>query len=445
MSTTIIILSLLYVLNTGQSLVAPQTSRASFMNEAGAVAAASSVFGGLFSTTETSNAIDSTSQDTTHDGGIAKPFRIGYSSQSVQVNVPAVAAVDSSVTIAAETAGETVIPFTIVNVPISVWYPSNNQENEETSLGKEVKYPYTISVAKIARLIARWNGIPGFLKSDYQLDPVCLANQLLDSSSPVIKVVDEGAPLSSSLPQKAPVVLLAHGYLGSRFDLSHVAEEMARYGFICISAEYPESLCASYDSPPSLDRDLITRSILSTLKEEWKVKPTSFGVVGHSLGCGTAMTAGDSTWTRVCIAGPPALRGSPSAVAMQNVENSPILCIASVNDGAVTLPRIDPLIPKNFQRFVAEEQKFVEDGSIIPRQTAVLFQDAKTAPNHISFLNEGVNDAMIKTLSPLLVLAKALKLPVLDFDKYKVSRDSVRTAKVVVPLVRNFLLQNMAK
>jgi len=90
---------------------------------------------------------------------------------------------------------------------------------------------------------------------------------------------------------------------------------------------------------------------------------------------------------------------------------------------------------------VAEEHK-IED-TPLPRRAAVLFQNPSTAPNHISFLSEGVNNAMIETLSPLLVLAKALSLPVLDFDKYKDSRDSFQTAQNVVPLVRNFLLQNM--
>jgi len=272
------------------------------------------------------------------------------------------------------------------------------------------------------------------------LEPICLSNKI--SNEPVMELVREDVISSSGvLPGSAPVLLLAHGYLGSRFDLCHLAEEMARFGFICISPEYPESLSATYEPLPMLDRDLITETVLSELTNRMGVSPTSFGVVGHSLGCGTAMTIGDSTWARVCIAGPPALRGSPSPTAMKNANESAILCVASINDGAVTFDRVKPLIPNDFVRMVAEEHK-IED-TPLPRRAAVLFQNPSTAPNHISFLSEGVNNAMIETLSPLLVLAKALSLPVLDFDKYKDSRDSFQTAQNVVPLVRNFLLQNM--
>jgi hypothetical protein len=74
---------------------------------------------------------------------------------------------------------------------------------------------------------------------------------------------------------------------------------------------------------------------------------------------------------------------------------------------------------------------------------AIVILDRPDAPNHISFLAGNANDAMVSFLSPLLPVAQALSIPVLDFDKYKVSRDSSATAKVVIPMVSAFLRQHM--
>ena len=53
--------------------------------------------------------------------------------------------------------------------------------------------------------------------------------------------------------------------------------------------------------------------------------------------------------------------------------------------------------------------------------------------NRISFLAGNANDAMVSFLSPLLPVAQALSIPVLDFDRYKESRDSKETADVTIP------------
>jgi hypothetical protein len=76
---------------------------------------------------------------------------------------------------------------------------------------------------------------------------------------------------------------------------------------------------------------------------------------------------------------------------------------------------------------------------MIPDRAALVF-DRSNAPNHISFLSENVNDAMVSFLSPLLPVAQAFEIPVLDFDKYVISRDSAQTAEVLKPLISDFLL-----
>ena len=75
-------------------------------------------------------------------------------------------------------------------------------------------------------------------------------------------------------------------------------------------------------------------------------KPKAYGIIGHSLGCGTALQTGDNSWTRVLIA------GQPPAIAALEVEastfapftsraawksfalsqNAPLLFISSVNN-----------------------------------------------------------------------------------------------------------------
>ena len=95
-----------------------------------------------------------------------------------------------------------------------------------------------------------------------------------------------------------------------------------------VSAEYPESLAASYPRIQGLDRTVITNQLLDTLRHDWNVEAKGYGIVGHSLGCGTVINTGDDGWARVCIAGMPSQR------------NSPALFISSVNDGAVSLGRI---------------------------------------------------------------------------------------------------------
>ena len=137
---------------------------------------------------------------------------------------------------------------------------------------------------------------------------------------------------------------------------------------------------------------------------------------------------GDESWTRVLIAG-----RAPEA------SSSPLLFISSTNDGAVSFG--GPLtIPNGYT--ILDETNIP---STLPTTGALIF-DRPDAPNHISYLSENVNEAMVNFLSPLLPIAQSLSIPVLDFDKYQQSRDSIKTAKILKPVISNFLLsqQNSA-
>ena len=60
-------------------------------------------------------------------------------------------------------------------------------------------------------------------------------------------------------------------------------------------------------------------------------------------------------------------------------------------------------------------------------------------PCHISFLSSRTNDAMVEVLSPLLPVARAVGVPVLDFDVYQTTRDSDAVNAQLVPLVAEWL------
>mmetsp|Transcript_3174 Transcript_3174/g.5920 ORF Transcript_3174/g.5920 Transcript_3174/m.5920 type:complete len:460 (-) Transcript_3174:1559-2938(-) len=344
-------------------------------------------------------------------------------------------------------------------VPVATWFQPDEDEMQSQKQQQQlqgqhnVQYSHRISVPRIASLLAGIQFIPPFVAKDFTLSPTISTDK---------SIVVEGQNLSFPTSTDRPVVILAHGFLGSRYDLSHLAEELASQGFVCFSPEYPESLASSYVIPDKnkdgeeeglkdgrLDRTTINQALLQAMEMEMKVRPTSFGIVGHSLGCGTATSTGDDTWTRVCIAGPPVRRN------MEGGDNQPdlggnILGIVSLNDGLITRSRLESMIPMDFTRL--EEEVLLESSSssssssssifAFPKKS-ILILDRPDAPNHISFLAGNANDAMVSFLSPLLPVAQALSIPVLDFDKYKTSRDSDATAKVVIPIVSAFLRQNM--
>jgi len=319
-----------------------------------------------------------------------------------------------------------------VQVPVAMWSPSNTNNNNNnsdenssssTSSSSSAIYSHRISIKKIGSMLLGSDFIPQFLSKDFSLSPTY--GGVLGGDG----TVSSGGVSSRS----APVIILAHGYLGSRFDLSHIAEELAREGFTCLSPEYPESLASSYPTTTNnLDRTAITNQLLSYITTDLNLTPTSYGIVGHSLGCGTALNTGDKTWTRVCIAGP--------AVRRDGVDlGGNTLSIVSLGDGLLggDRSRVDSMIPPSFDRI---DESSLTTTTKYASKTALIL-DRPDAPNHISFLAGNVNDSMVTFLSPLLPVAQALSIPVLDFDRYKESRDSVVTAGVTVPLICGFFKQ----
>lgn len=304
--------------------------------------------------------------------------------------------------------------FPGTDVPVACWFPID--ETTATTTTAPATYEHRISVRRIGQLLPNWDFIPSFVAKDFRLSPTATTPPVVDGRGLLI-------------PTDRPTILLAHGFLGSRFDLSHLAEDLASRGYVCIAPEYPESLAASYERQEGLDRTMVNTHLLQTLHDDLQLQPR--GVIGHSLGCGTVAQVGDATWTRVSIAGSPRTSSARSRKGLQ---------IASLNDGLVRMRE------GTTQDFTDADYVLVperdDDKTQLPSRAALVF-DRPDAPNHISFLSEGVNDAMIQFLSPLLPIAKALSIPVLDFDRYQETRDSKATAEAVFPVIRQYLAQEM--
>ena len=77
-------------------------------------------------------------------------------------------------------------------------------------------------------------------------------------------------------------------------------------------------------------------------------------------------------------------------------------------------------------------------GALIYTAEGELPRGATQLPNHLSFLWSGVDESMVDLLAPLLPVAKALRLFVLDFDTYLDARDADTTAADVAPAVLRF-------
>lgn len=347
---------------------------------------------------------------------------------------PAVVYEDGAVTVDAQ------------RVPVSLWYPAVADASPPASGGPSTVYPHAVSVAKISRVLlglGKW--APRWLDREV---PLPAAAGVRSGVAPAGKV--RGG------------CVLCHGYLGSRFDLADFAEALAAAGFVVAAPEFAEALADPETTPrqqrpgtpppsdPSASREEIMDATLrEVLDGRFDLRPGRDGLalLGQSAGAGTALRT-PGPFARVAIAGfnPP----DPGSVAQD-----PLLVIASEGDGVISLkPRekgrfgpnpgimaaVDAL-PGEVRRYagsaVGELQRAAEAGSA-PQQAFVAYE-GEGSPNHISFLSSRTNDAMIETLSPLLPLATALDIPMLDFDVYAKTLDSDKVAAELVPAVVSWL------
>jgi hypothetical protein len=117
------------------------------------------------------------------------------------------------------------------------------------------------------------------------------------------------------------------------------------------------------------------------------------------------------------------------------VPDVPFLAIASEGDGAVPLKFVRERFPADVKNIAVGVTP-----ATWPRRGVIAFGGAD-APCHVSFLAPDVNVEMQNFLGPLLPVARFLKIPVLDFDRYGLLFDAERTAEACVPAATSFLRQ----
>jgi hypothetical protein len=225
-------------------------------------------------------------------------------------------------------------------------------------------------------------------------------------------------------------IIFAHGVLGSRFDMATLCEALAREGFVVSAADFAESISASFTPNQATTRNAIIEAQMLLSRRDFGA--SEFGIFGHSAGGGSAtMMQGNFVLGRCAIAGARPYDG-----------RDPLYVVASIGDGVVPLERVRMAVPSDLK--VESDLTKIDWGR--HRSQALLIQQALPGathpPNHISFLDDDVSKAMIRVLSPLLPLAKILKLPVLDFDIYKVRQDAKQTAAALRPTILQFFVHN---
>jgi dienelactone hydrolase len=352
-------------------------------------------------------------------------------------------------------------------------------------------YPHAISVAKIARVLLNTpESTPRWLDRSTPL-----------LAAPGVRVAARGETgrLTNSFDK---VAVLCHGYLGSRFDLVDLAEALANEGFLVIAPEFAESLASPSTTPayarpgapppknPSATRDEVvdaalrafapgffspapSQSIDSSTSETGSVRVPRVVIAGQSAGASTATSARGPFAARVAIAG---FRPPEALEAREALLRDPLLVVASAGDGVISLyPResgafgayegiaasvesMPARVPKyDVGEFAARvrEMGTLNDADARRRAketsgnalNAFLTYEPPGGdggamdglPCHISFLSSRTNDAMVEVLSPLLPVARAIGVPVLDFDKYQTTRDSDAVNAELVPLIAEWL------
>jgi len=293
-------------------------------------------------------------------------------------------------------------PKVNVDVPISIWTPATI-EPDSTSL-PPATYEYEIDIRRIARLLLGVD-LPAF--------------SFFRSSRKIPSEALEAARIEA--PSNSPVIIFSHGYLGSDLDLHPLCFHLASKGAIVAAPIYPESLCGVYEVPSS--REDLTRIMILDACLEYisKTESTSgrVGFIGHSLGTGISSSyssKSDDHSPRCCIAG---FRSAPIA-------GSKYLVIASEGDGVCSSEFISDRV---------EEERSAGKKNI----ESIILKEF----NHIDFLSEETNSAMVKFLSPLLPIAKALKIPLLDFDKFALNPRSKECRLAIEDAVVNFFAKEL--
>ena len=115
---------------------------------------------------------------------------------------------------------------------------------------------------------------------------------------PAVMTTLSGKAVREATPQKStsPLVIISHGYPGNRFLMSHIGENLASKGFVCVSIDHKDS---TYDDQKSFGSTLYNRPfdqlfVLNEIDRLSKpgsgsflagvVDATRAGIIGYSMG-----------------------------------------------------------------------------------------------------------------------------------------------------------------
>jgi len=115
---------------------------------------------------------------------------------------------------------------------------------------------------------------------------------------PAVVATLSGKAVRQATPQKAtfPLIIISHGYPGNRFLMSHIGENLASKGFVCVSIDHKDS---TYDDQKAFASTLYNRPfdqlfVLNEIDRLGKAGSGSFlaglvdashtGIIGYSMG-----------------------------------------------------------------------------------------------------------------------------------------------------------------
>lgn len=319
----------------------------------------------------------------------------------------------------------TIVHVQGVAVPVAVWAPASSGP-----IGRLTEtYTYTVDVGRIAsRLGVGW--LSWLPQRNFEL--------------PSAGVTGDRAAPNTARPGDA--LIFAHGFLGSPFDMAHICEALAAAGFVVAAPELPESLSASYNG--IISRGEIVSETRALVDAARAGPGGRWGIFGHSFGGGTALRQpGDYSLGRAAI-------GSGLFIPANN--RDPLFVVASDGDGCTRMMRergvsvagqlADAAAAGVPTTIFSTADAAYASGATPTALGAILYLEgeADLLPNHISFLWRGTNEAMFELLAPLLPLARALNLFLLDFDVEIESRLAEPTAAQLMPAVCRFFEMNAA-
>jgi len=160
----------------------------------------------------------------------------------------------------------------------------------------------------------------------------------LDSTRPLIPFTFPGRALRDAAPDLKsaafPLVIVSHGYPGSRVLLSYLSENLASKGYVVVSIDHTESTHADQQGFPStlLNRSKDIIFILNQMSEAGQsgsnsflsglVDPNKTALIGYSMGGYGVMNVGGAGYSDKLSGFFSSMTGGSKAIATRTANNS---------------------------------------------------------------------------------------------------------------------------